>query len=59
MDRPEGMSFEEYKVIRARANKGLKAYQRGKVIWQSDFVTDGMRVRRTYKKANHGKIGRG
>lgn len=57
MDRPDGMDFEEYKIARRRANRGLKQYKRGKFIWKSDFVEGEMRIRRTYKKAQHGKIG--
>lgn len=57
MDRPEGMDFEEYRVKRNRANKGLKQYQKGRYIWKSDFLEGSMRIKRTYKKAQHGKIG--
>lgn len=41
--------FEDYKTRRREANKALRAYRKGAIIWNNG----------TYIKAVHGKIGYG
>jgi len=59
MDRPDGMSYEDYKALRTQTNRQLKIISKGRVIWQSKREINGMLVKRTYVKTKHGKIGSG
>ena len=47
MKRQDGESFEAYKERRRNANKALRVYLKGKVIWNNG----------TYVRKLHGKIG--
>lgn len=47
MKRTDAESFEVYKTRRREANKALRTYRKGSIIWNNG----------TYIKAVHGKIG--